>query len=132
MENYSQMQKRFGKEIMRPSIESMLTHLVLWQVPDWPLEEHHRVHDEYFRDQCKKNGLKVSRILESGLSLDLAERYRAAGKTDIARNLLSYAVENHPGHAGLLDLEKTFDPNETIKWQDVVLPKEASADSRIE
>ena len=131
MENYSQIQKRFGNEIMGPSVESMLTHLVTWIVPDWSLEEHRRVHNDYFRDQRKRSGLKVSCILESGLSLDLAERYRARGETDTARILLSNAVENHPGHAGLLNLERNFDPNEPIKWQDVVLPKEKSADSRI-
>ena len=98
----------------------MLVHLVLRSVPEWSLEEHHRVHDDYFRDQGNKNGLKVSRTLESGLSLELAERYRAAGGVETARDLLGHAVENHPGHAGLLYLEKAFDPNQPINWLDVV------------
>ena len=103
-------------------------HLVLETIPDWTLAKHKEVHDTYFRNRNKKSGLKVPRTLEAGLSLELAERYRIAGNAKRASELVSFAVENHPGHATLYELEQTLNPRKPINWRSVVFPKREATD----
>ena len=128
LRNFPKVQKRYGPEIKRPSVESMLMHLVLGTVPDWTLAKHQEVHDDYFRNRDKKGGLKVVRTLEAGLSIELAERYRIADNAKRASKLVSFAVENHPGHATLYELEQNLNPKKPINWRSVVLPKHEATD----
>ena len=100
-----------------PSIEAMLLHLLLEAVPEWALDEHRTVHDDFLRNQGKKNCLKIPRLFRSRLSLVLAERYRQAGDSEQARNLISIAVENDPGRAELHQLETDYDPHASIRWR---------------
>ena len=132
LRNFPKIQKHYGPEIKRPTVEAMLMHLVLGTVSDWTLAKHQEVHDTYFRNRDKKSGLKVARTLEVGLSLELAERYRIADNAKRASELVSFAVENHPGHATLYELEQTIDPEKPINWRSVVLPKREATDVDIE
>lgn len=100
-----------------PSIEAMLLHLLLGAVPEWTLDAHRTVHDDYLGNQGKKNCLKIPRLFRSRLSLVLAERYRQAGDSEQARNLIGVAVENDPGRAELHQLETDFDPHAPIPWR---------------
>ena len=73
MKNFNKIQKRYGEELDIPSVEAMLVYLVLGVIPDeWPLSDHEQIHDDYFRRQGKKNGLKVRRNLETVLKLRYA------------------------------------------------------------
>ena len=131
MKNFNKIQRRYDKEFDSPSVEAMLVYLVLGAIPNaWPLSEHDRVHNTYFHNQGKKNRLKVRRNLEAGLSLALAERYRTTGDAERALELVTYAVENYPGHAPLRELEQAFDPSEAIDWRDVVFPVGEATDTR--
>ena len=121
--NLPKIQKRYGLEIKDPSVEALLVHLVLGDRPKWTLEEHKKVHDNYFRNRDKKSGMKILRTLEAALSLELAERYRIVGDTNPASELVSFAVENHPGNAALYELEQTFEPETALDWRCVLLPK---------
>ena len=67
--------------------------------------------------------MKISRTLEAGLVLELAERYRIAGNMNRASELVSFAVENHPGNAALYELEQTFEAETALDWRCVLLPK---------
>jgi hypothetical protein len=107
----------------------MLAHLVMDATPDWPLPDHEAVHRSYFRGRDKKNGLKVSRTLEAGLSLVLAERFRAVGDAERAQKLVSFAVDNYPGHLGLRTLEETFNLQKQINWREVLLPSPAAPET---
>ena len=122
LRNYRNVQMRYKAEIERPSIETLLVHLVLETDPEWTLTEHRRVHNAYFDNRDKKSGLKVPRVLEAGLSLELAEKYRAANDPEHASELIAVAVENHPGHARLYELEQNFNPKIPIAWHSVVFP----------
>ena len=122
MSDFSDFQKRYGPEIKSPSVEAMLGHLVLETHPEWTLAAYERVHDAYFDNRDRKSGLKVPRILEAGLSLELAEKYRAANDPEHACELIGFAVENHPGHARLYELEQKFNPSYPIAWRSVVFP----------
>ena len=127
--NLSKIQKRYGLEIKGPSVEALLVHLVLGDRPNWTLEEHQKVHDNHFRNRDKKSGVKISRTLEAGLSLELAERYRIADDMNHASELVSSAVENHPGNVTLFELEQTFKPETALDWRCVLLPKPETIDA---
>ena len=122
MVNYDDTVDRYGHELINPSIESLLTFLLLGTDPDWTQAQHKKIHDAYFRQRGHRNGLRVRPILEAGLCLDLAERYRREGDVAQALALIRSAVENHPGHAALIELERSFDPNTAIRWREVVAP----------
>ena len=128
MDNYDRIVERYGPELEDPSLESMLTFLLLGTVPNWTLARHRGIHDDYFRRKSRKNGLKVLPTLEAGLCLTLAERYRQAGDMVQARLLISAAVENHPGHVPLLELEQDFDPAQEINWPNTVRTTRADED----
>ena len=122
MDNFEELTERYWEEFEQPAIEPMLTFLTLDIVPEWPLIEHRQIHDAYFQEKHHKNGLKIPPALEAGLCLTLAERYRLCGDIMRARELITSAVENHPGHAPLCNLERTFDPDETINWRRIIAP----------
>ena len=117
MQNYDAVITRYREEVEHPSVEAMVVHLLLGTVPEWPLEEHHSVHDAYLRSHGKRNCLRIPRELRAGLSLDLATRYQAVGKAEHAHYLISTAVENHPGNDFLHQLETSFDPEKPINWR---------------
>ena len=111
------------------SIEAMLLHLLLEAVPEWTLDEHRTMHDDYLCNQGRKNCLKIPRLFRSRLSLVLAERYRQAGDLAQARNLISVAVENNPGRAELHQLETDFDPHASIPWRVSQIATEGPSES---
>ena len=104
----------YQRELRDQSAETMILHLLLGTVPDWPIREHQAVHDAYLRAQGKRNCLKVPKNLTAGLSLALAERYRLAGDPDRAKTSITTAVDNYPGHPPLYQLEQSFDPDQPI------------------
>ena len=120
MENYGVIMERYRRDLEKPSVESSLMHLVLDSVPSWSLEDHQQVHDDYFRQKSWRNGLRVPPALEAGSCLTLAERYRQAGDAEQARHLITAAVENHPGHTALHNLEQNFDADAEISWKKVI------------
>ena len=119
------IERHYLQEIVEPSIESILVHLVLKILPEWPLREHRRIYELYFEQRERKSGLRVPRALEAGLSLQLAERYRLADDVESARELVKSAVENHPGHESLRNLEQGLNPAMVIDWCKVILPVES-------
>ena len=130
MENYDDIEERYGHELDNPSVESLLTFLLLGVDPEWTLAEHQGAHADYFRRKNRENGLRVPPALETGLCLTLAERYRLAGDVMQARALITSAVENHPGHVRLLDLEQNFHPAQEINWMNTVRPPRVDEDDK--
>lgn len=125
MANYDDVVDRYGQELVDPSVEAMLTFLILGTDPEWNLTERREIHDAYFQQKGRRNGLRISPALEAGLCLDLAERYRLAGDVAQARGLITQAVDNHPGWVPLHELEKNFDDGQEINWMNVVGPQRA-------
>ena len=122
MANYDDIVDQYGHELVDPSVESLLAFLLLGTDSEWTQAQRRDIHDAYFRQRGHRNGLRVRPILEAGLCLDLAERYRQEGDVAQALVLIRSAVENHPGHAALIELERNFDPDAAINWRDVVAP----------
>ena len=117
MASREQVLGSYQSELECPSVEAMILHLLLGTMPNWPLEKQRDIHDAYLQDQGRRASLRIPPILRAGLSLALAERYRACGEEARARGLISTAVENCPGHPTLYNIEKTFDPREAIPWK---------------
>jgi hypothetical protein len=114
------MNRELGEEL---SSESLLTYTLLEGVPSWPLDAHHKALDGYFRSRPTKSGLRVPRLFEAAMTLDLAERYRNAGDLESCRRCLVIAADNYPGHGGLSAFEKSFDVSVAIRWTGVLLSK---------
>lgn len=122
MASLARIEDIYRAEIAAPCIEGVLVHLVLRSSPNWPLKESQRIYDDYFDQRGTKNGLRVPRTFEAGMSLELAEQYRLVGNIDKARELVVQATECHPGHKPLHDIEKSFVPERTLDWFRVIFP----------
>lgn len=128
MPNAEMIDERYKSELESPSIESMVTHLLLGAHIDWPIETHRGIHEAYFSQREQKSGLKIPRSLEAGICLVLAERHRAMGDLEVARDCIRKAVENCPGREKLVVLEEEFCPVKELEWQRIMLPSTEEGD----
>jgi hypothetical protein len=116
------LEQLINRELNEPCAEALLCHTVYGMVVDWPIPTHLEAIQAYLRRRGAKNGLRLPKVFEGAITLDVAERYRAAGDVESARGIVSLAVENNPGHARLLELEQNFDGTVAIEWRTVLLP----------
>ncbi len=119
----------YASDFKTPSPEALILNLLFDRTPDWRLDEHAKSIVAYQAQRHQKTGCRFPQVFEAGLSLQLAERYRAAGKADRAQIVLATAVEDHPGLAALRTLEGEFSPNVPIDWRGVLLPPQQAAKS---
>ena len=129
MPNVADIERRFGGELNKPSLESMLVCLILGVSPNWRLADFERIVDGYFEQRTRKNGLRLPRAFEAGVLLHAAEQYRLDGDIRTARTLLSQATECHPGHQPLREIEESVGSNTPIDWLEVVFPGSANRKS---
>ena len=122
MENFENIQERYASTFEGPSLESALIHLLTGDTPAWNLDQHREVHDAHISEKGRPSSLKVPRLLETGLTLQLAERYRSVGDVEAARSLVSMSVDNFPGNDALRRLEQEFDAIQRIDWQEFISP----------
>ena len=122
--------RTYGQDLDEPAIEAMFLALLTGNTPAWPLSVHRQVHDAYFAGKERDRGIKIPALLEVGLTLELAERFRHEGGGGEARELIAVAVENLPGAQRLSRFEDHFDTAEPIAWRSVmdVRVGEASGD----
>ena len=117
MEQYENVQRHYKSEIERPSVEAMVSRLLMGNIPAWPLEEHRTIHDAYLQDQGRRDCLKLPLILRASISLALAERYRVLGKKEEAQTLIATAVDNYPGYSPFSQIEQSLNANQEIPWE---------------
>ncbi len=119
------------EELAAPSSEALVTYALLGQSVLWTLEEHREAVNTYMRRRAAADRLRFPRLFETAILLELAERLRLAGDMESCRAVVALAVENHPGHAGLLEAETKLQSEIPIRWRDVMLPsKEQSQDPK--
>lgn len=108
-----------------PSIESMVCHVILRESLDWKPDEQENIRKEYIKQRNHKFGLRLGHILEAAMGITSAEAYRAVGEVNQALEILGEAVENLPGHAGLLELEHEWQAGtfREAEWWELLLPK---------
>lgn len=109
------------KELGEPSSESLIAHALAGQTVQWSVEAHRVALNTYLRRRAAANGLRFPRLFEAAIALELAERLRCAGDMDGCRRVVALAVENHPGHTGLLAVETNLLSAVPICWRDVML-----------
>ena len=110
------------EELGEPSSEVVVAHALSGQPVTWSLKTHRGVLNTYLRRRAATNGLRFPRLFEVALTLELAERLRGLGDMDGCREVVTLAVENHPGHTGLLTAEAKIVPDVPISWRDIMLP----------
>lgn len=114
------------EELGEPSSEALIAHALAGQTVQWSLEVHRVALNTYLRRRAAANGLRFPRLFEAAITLELADRLRCAGDMDGCRGVVALAVENHPGHTGLLEAETNLLPAIPISWRDVMLPSPIS------
>ncbi|OLY75733.1 hypothetical protein AU074_21955 [Pseudomonas sp. ATCC PTA-122608] len=120
---------RFIKqELSQPSTEALVVHVLLGKMINWPLETHLQELESYFKRRGKPGGVRFPRLFEAAISLDLAERYRLKGDMKKCRKMIALAVESHPGHQRLVQLEAEFRPSNPIHYVEVLLSPSTSVD----
>lgn len=118
-----------SQELGEISSEALLVHLLVGQELPWSVDEHAQAVQHYLRRRSAKNGLRVPRLFEAAMTLELAERYRATGDMTRCKESVALAVENHPGHLRLQELEQQLDVRPPILWRDVLLPTQEQPQS---
>jgi len=116
------VQQMIERELDEPSTEALVALAAYGQVVSWPLTTHRELLDSYLLRRSSAAGLRLPRLFEAAIMLELAERYRDAGDMARCREMVSLAVENHPGHPGLLALEERLGSESPIEWRRVLLP----------
>ena len=129
MANAGEIERKFGGDLQKPSVEVMLVYLILRASPDWRLSDYQSVIDQYFNQRNNRNGLRLPRTFEAGILLHTAEQYRLEGENSRAREMLSKATECHPGHKPLRETEENFVPDGAIDWFEIVFPGSADRDA---
>ena len=122
MPNVAEIEHRFGDELDKPSLESMLVYLILRISTDWRPSDYERILDGYFEQRTRRNGLRLPRAFEAGILLHAAEQYRLDGDIGTAGTLVSRATECHPGHKPLRQIEENVGSNTRIDWFEAVFP----------
>lgn len=122
-EGYRELLDKYKDETLLLIPEMLIARTYFKTTHDWTLQQHQEVHDKYFKQRTKPNGLHAPRQIDIAITLELAERYRAAGQLDLAKSLLAMAVDNHPGYMRLLDFETNFSLNTLIDWELLLFPK---------
>ena len=118
------------EELGEPSSEALLAHAVSGQTVPWSLEAHRAALSNYLRRRAAANGLRFPRLFEAALALELAERLRGVGDMEGCREVVALAVENHPGHPGLLEAETNLLLASPIRWHDIMLPAAEDAQAQ--
>lgn len=118
----SAIERLIQVELGEPSSESLIAHALSGQIVPWPLKVHQTALDDYLRRRAAPNGLRIPRLFEAALAFELAERLRQADEMEECQATVALAVENHPGHPGLLEFETNLQATVPIRWRDVMLP----------
>lgn len=96
------------KLLLNPSPSAMIINYLFQKTPTWSVSEHYDCLTKYFKERENKLRFQCPQIFESGMILQLAERYRSSGDLAMVVGLIEMAVENHPNHTALRQFEIDF------------------------
>lgn len=125
MKGLGRVEKRFIEELKEPCPESLIYHLLFDLTPSWELPIHSEALMTYFKCRDNKSKIRLPRVLEAGVILTLAERFRIAEKYEKAKEYVSLALDNYPESMPLREFEINFltDNQLPIIWGGILLPK---------
>lgn len=111
-------------KISNPCVEGLIVTSLLTLSFEWNIEIHDKYLKQYFRERDKKLKIRCPDIFESGMILQLAERYRETGNEKIVLELIEMAVENLPSHKGLRHFEIEYKQQpQPIDSKEILFPK---------
>lgn len=99
---------KYNNEILIPCIEGLIIFNLLGTDPSWQLQIHYDCTMSYFKKRNHKNNIRLPKLFETGILLQLAERYRKNGDDKSPIDIIRLAVENQPGCQSLIKLEKDY------------------------
>jgi hypothetical protein len=108
--------------INAPSIESLIIHTATGDNIDWPIDEHIKQYNSYFKKRFKPSGIRVPRRLEACMDLAFTERLRASGDLDKAHETLRSIKLNYPDLTEIQEFVESFSSDTAIGWLEIVYP----------
>ncbi|MGF1719122.1 hypothetical protein L4D20_03650 [Vibrio kyushuensis] len=124
MENSDSFITTHEKQLSTPSAEALIVNLLFNNVPDWDLKNHYDCLISYFKERDNKLKFRCPKLFETGMILQLAERYRSSGDYHFAIEMVEMAVENNPEHTLLRQFEIDFKLDDhVIEWAAILIPK---------
>lgn len=130
MKNVDKFSLMFEKELIKATPEALLLNLLFNIESSWDTDTQYDCLTEYFKNRDNKFNFRAPKIIESGMALQIAERYRIDKDYNKAMELIAIAVENYPDHKALREFEEDFKINEScIEWSKVLLPKHEAGDT---
>jgi hypothetical protein len=110
-------------ELSNPSPEALVARALFSEVPHWTIEVHEKALEDYFKQRGQMSGLRLPRLFEAAVTIELAERNRAGGPVARARELVVMASENYPDHERLRNCAENFLGDEVLNWWSILLPE---------
>ena len=123
LDNVEKFVRKYEHHFINPSPSAMITSHILGLPSNWNLKEHHDCLIKYFCERDNKMRFRCPQLFESGMLLQLAERYRESGEIVKATELIEMAVENYPNHLSLRQFEIDFKMEvQPIDGYEILLP----------
>ncbi|HHZ8505011.1 TPA: hypothetical protein ACWL6U_002511 [Morganella morganii] len=124
MKKFDNFTCMFEKEFTKAPPEALLIILLFNIEFPWDTTTQYNCLMKYFRNRDDTFNFRAPAVIEAGMALQLAERYRIENDQNKAIELISIAVENYPAHKALREFEEDFKTNKSsIEWLKVLLPK---------
>lgn len=108
LKNVEEFTAKHQKIILNPCTEGLIVYSLLNLPFPWEIEVHHDCLKKYFLERNQKLKIKCPQVIETGMLLQLAERYRKAGNETKALEQIVMAVENLPSHKDLRKFETDY------------------------
>jgi hypothetical protein len=115
--------RQYEDDFADPSIESLIARLI-GQVPiSWTLDALESLHQTYLERRSSRKATRIGRFFEAAIALYLADAHRSHDQKR-SRELVAFAVESMPNHAGLLAFEPTVleESIPPINWISILCP----------
>jgi hypothetical protein len=91
--------------LQRAELPSFVAGLLTDQMPDWTDDEWHALATDRRAERSRRRHLELPPGFDAALQVMAAEWLMAAGRTDEARTLARYAIEELPGNEPLMEWE---------------------------
>lgn len=118
--------------INAPSLESLITHVILGLDTEWDTKEHEKHYKAYYKQRLNKTGILLTNKIEACLALSLAERLRLSNKLQECLDQILVAADDYPSLKQIRSLFSDFDGEEPINWISLVFPNVQKPRSTLE
>lgn len=122
--NCQEFTKKHQNKISNPCTEGLIVNSLLGFPFHWEIEAHYECLNNYFLERSKKSKIRCPQIFESGMILQLVERYKQINDESKIIELIEMAVENHPSHKGLRQFEAEYKQQpKSIDRHEILFPE---------